>query len=361
MDGPLVSVIIPVYNVEPYLEKCVRSVCAQSYTHLEIILVDDGSTDNSGQLCDRFSGSDLRVRVIHQKNSGVSAARNTGLDAAKGTYVYFVDGDDWVETAMVEQSIARIEAESYDLCCWGHNIVDEQGYIHYFGRRKQMLFSFPTQEKHWRFLCRWILPCRLDWSVCCRVFRRDLIEQNGLRFSSEQKIFEDLDFLSQYLMPCQNLYYIPEPFYNYRQHGASALHTATLQLWARDTLRMVCRQDSLLSKTFPNQPRYAYCGTALTVLLENFIRDCSVEEGLAQAAACYRASKDWPYLHRQAQLAEQDRAGIRRSCGQRLGGLVNGFYHYLLTGDASLYLRADRTQQCFVALRDWKNKLLHGG
>ena len=360
MGEPLASIIIPVYNVEAYLEECVQSVCAQTYTEIEVILVDDGSTDGSGRLCDYLAQKDARVRVLHQENSGVSAARNAGLDAAKGIYIYFVDGDDWVEPTMVEESVGFMEQGGYDLCSWGHSIINEDGEVCYFGRRKEMFFSFPTQEKKWRFLCHWILTCRLNWSVWSRVFRRDIIEQSGLRFAAEQKVFEDLDFIVQYLIVSQNLYYTPKPFYNYRQRDKSALHTITVQKWALNTLRMVCRQDGILSKVFPHQPRYAYSGIALVVLMDHFVRDQSVEQGLAGAVACYKTSRDWPYLQKQAFLAAQDQAGVRRSCGWRLGGLVNGFYHYLLTGDASVYLRADQMQRCFVVLRGWKNKLLHG-
>ena len=95
MSGPLISVIVPVYNVEPYLTACVESVLRQTYSNLEVILLDDGSTDGSGRLCDGFAQKDARVRAVHQQNSGVSAARNAGLDMAKGDYLYFLDGDDW--------------------------------------------------------------------------------------------------------------------------------------------------------------------------------------------------------------------------------------------------------------------------
>lgn len=95
-DIPLISVIIPVYNGAKYLRKCVDSVLAQTYQNLEIILVDDGSSDSSGQICDAYTAQDKRIRVIHQQNAGVSAARNAGIKAAKGEYLSFIDGDDWV-------------------------------------------------------------------------------------------------------------------------------------------------------------------------------------------------------------------------------------------------------------------------
>ena len=99
---PLVSVIVPVYNVYPYLRDCVQSVQAQSYQNWELLLVDDGSTDGSETLCDEYAAQDARVRVLHKKNGGLSDARNAGVDAAKGEYLSFVDGDDWVSPYYIE-------------------------------------------------------------------------------------------------------------------------------------------------------------------------------------------------------------------------------------------------------------------
>lgn len=98
----MISIIVPVYNVKEYLERCLQSVCGQTYRNLEIILIDDGSTDGSGELCDWFAQEDERVRVIHQENAGQSVARNRGLDIARGEYFGFVDGDDWIEPDMYE-------------------------------------------------------------------------------------------------------------------------------------------------------------------------------------------------------------------------------------------------------------------
>lgn len=101
-NNPLISIIIPVYNCAKYLHKCVDSILAQTYTNLEIILVDDGSTDESVRICDELAQREQRIRVIHQSNGGASAARNTGIKAAKGEYISFIDGDDWVATTFIE-------------------------------------------------------------------------------------------------------------------------------------------------------------------------------------------------------------------------------------------------------------------
>jgi glycosyltransferase involved in cell wall biosynthesis len=105
----LISVIVPVYKVEKYLPQCVDSILAQTYRNLEIILVDDGSPDSCPKICDEYAKKDGRVRVIHQKNAGVSAARNAGLDCAQGEYIGFVDWDDWIDAAMFQRLLALLK------------------------------------------------------------------------------------------------------------------------------------------------------------------------------------------------------------------------------------------------------------
>lgn len=111
----MISVIVPVYNVEPYLKKCLDSIVNQTYRNLEILLVDDGSTDKSGEICDRFAEVDRRIRVFHTENRGLSCARNTGLDHAAGEWIGFVDSDDWIEPDMYETLLKRAEATGADI------------------------------------------------------------------------------------------------------------------------------------------------------------------------------------------------------------------------------------------------------
>ena len=125
-----VSLIVPVYNVEKYLDRCVKSLLAQTYPHLEIILVDDGSTDESGSLCDAYARADRRVRVIHQKNGGLSAARNRGMDAASGAYLAFVDGDDFVAKHYVRTLL--------DACEKNGASMSACGYMEYYSQKKQI-------------------------------------------------------------------------------------------------------------------------------------------------------------------------------------------------------------------------------
>lgn len=115
----LISIIVPVYNVEPYLEQCIDSILNQSFRDFELILVDDGSPDRCGEICDRYAAADDRIRVIHQKNGGVSAARNAGMEVSKGKYIVFVDSDDMVHPLYLEHLYKAIQKHNADISmCW---------------------------------------------------------------------------------------------------------------------------------------------------------------------------------------------------------------------------------------------------
>ena len=127
----LISVIVPVYNVRKYIEKCIYSIINQTYKNLEIIIIDDGSTDGSETLCDKFKDKDQRVIVLHQKNSGQSRARNKGLEIASGEYIGFVDADDWIDNDFFEKLIEKSEKEDLDMCVCNRKIFSEQGKMLY--------------------------------------------------------------------------------------------------------------------------------------------------------------------------------------------------------------------------------------
>ena len=113
MKGSFVDVIVPVYNTEKYLPKCIESILAQTYKNIELILVDDGSLDDSGRICDEYAAQDSRIQVIHKENGGVSKARNSGIDKAKGEWLLFVDSDDWVEEKYVETFLKQAKKDVF--------------------------------------------------------------------------------------------------------------------------------------------------------------------------------------------------------------------------------------------------------
>ena len=117
VDNKLISIIIPVYNVDKYLNTCLKSIENQSISNFEVILVDDGSTDTSGKICDDWVMTDTRFKVIHQLNSGVSNARNNGIEASKGDYIIFLDPDDYIERDMLDKMSEYMEKENVDIVC----------------------------------------------------------------------------------------------------------------------------------------------------------------------------------------------------------------------------------------------------
>ena len=189
----LVSMIVPVYNTEKYIERCVESIINQTHQNLDIILVDDGSTDGSSEKCDYYAKKDQRIRVIHKKNGGQSSARNAGLDICKGAYISFVDSDDWIEPDMYSTLLRELERYGASLAVCGR-------YDAYEGSKEKSVGK--TFEKDGIFRSYDILPQMTlgvisDFSVCDKLHRRDLWENT--RFP-ECQIYEDFAVMYKVLI-----------------------------------------------------------------------------------------------------------------------------------------------------------------
>ena len=222
MESPVFSIIIPVYNVELYLDKCIKSVLSQSYEDFELILVDDGSKDDSGKICDSYSSTDKRVKVIHKQNAGVSAARNTGLDKARGKYVCFVDSDDWIDNHYLQYVLDNIEG--WDILFFGSIWHYEDGGI----RSLSMKSAEYREEKDKGIFL--LLENDVDinyfgftWN---KVFRRDIIEQYHIRFVEGLAISEDEVFTLAYCNRIKTLKIIDAPLYHYlwKKQGLTHKH-----------------------------------------------------------------------------------------------------------------------------------------
>ena len=164
----LISVIVPVYNVENLITRCVKSIIGQTYPNLEIILVDDGSKDNSGSICDELALCDKRIKVIHKKNGGASAARNVGIDKAKGQYIGFVDSDDYIEPQMYESLLFGLKKYNTDISCTG--IIKEHldGSNNIIIRCPSKITVFNSEE-----IIREILLARyVGSSLCTKLYKR---------------------------------------------------------------------------------------------------------------------------------------------------------------------------------------------
>ena len=218
MSKPDISVIIPVYNVAPYLRRCTDSVLSQKGPSLEVLLIDDGSTDGSGALCDAIAGEDDRVQVVHKPNGGLSSARNAGLDLAQGHYVSFVDSDDYLEENAYRDLVHLAQKFQVPLVCGGRFDVEEETGAKQLGLcpEKEGLLS---GENLVRRIFTWN---GLDSSACDKLFERSLFE--GIRFPLGM-INEDVAIIYRVCLRAGSGGLLPRPFYNYC-HRSDSITTA---------------------------------------------------------------------------------------------------------------------------------------
>lgn len=206
--------IVPVYQAERYLPACLDSILAQTYHDLEIILVDDGSRDRSGAICDGYAARDRRVRVIHQKNSGASAARNAGLDAASGAYIGFVDADDYIEPDMYQTLHTQLTAAKADIaqCGYQYHREGEDGAV--YGAGENGIYdSTQCIEKLLTYGVLW-------WTLWNKLFRAELFQD--LRLSTELRVSEDMHMISQLFLRMHRLVFVRKPLYHYIWYSDSA-------------------------------------------------------------------------------------------------------------------------------------------
>lgn len=211
MDGPLISVVVPVYNVEAYLEECVRSLLRQTYNRLEIILVDDGSSDLSSTICDEFAECDDRVFVCHKRNGGLSDARNHGISLAHGAYLSFIDGDDYLEAGAYEAVVAELESGA-DIVIFGIelNYCDGRAIKKASNIKRSLVGDQGIVELN--------TFRGLDVSACNKVYKRSLFE--GIEFPVG-KHCEDFYIMPKLLDRSSHIIVLPDVFYHYRQRAGS--------------------------------------------------------------------------------------------------------------------------------------------
>ncbi|HJG67480.1 MULTISPECIES: glycosyltransferase family 2 protein [Bacilli] len=214
----LITVVIPIYNVERYVEQCLQSVINQTYKNLQIILVDDGSTDSSGEICDRFAAQDSRVQVIHQKNAGLSAARNVGIEFAKGEFISFIDSDDFVETNYIERLYTEIKAYNAQIAVCEYSRLDDEKKIFYFHTKEPYTKTITYTEYLDEIFKTLTLAFVTAWA---KLYKIELF--NGefpIRFP-EGKLAEDKYVTYLLALKSQNIVYLHEPNYCYRQRSGS--------------------------------------------------------------------------------------------------------------------------------------------
>ncbi len=202
MRNPLISVIVPVYNIEKYLPRCIESIRKQTYNNLEIILVNDGSTDTSGTICDEFAKKDERIRVIHKENGGSSSARNAGIEVAKGEYLGFVDSDDYIESEMYEKMVYAIEETDCGIIQVARDEIDEDGNLMpglCLMPDKMMRYSAEEFMKE-------LLLHKGDCSFCTKILKRDLFFEKRFPVGV---LNEDFHLLVKMLKEGENVVSLP--------------------------------------------------------------------------------------------------------------------------------------------------------
>ena len=219
-----ISIIIPVYNVEKYLNKCLNSVIEQTYKNIEVILIDDGSTDNSGKICDEYAKNDIRIKIIHQQNGGVSTARNNGLEHATGKYITFVDSDDYIEKEMIETMAKKIMKKNADIVICGVTDRDEENnIINQSLNKKENVFNNIEAIKE-------MLDEKLFYSVCwAKLYKKELFR--NIKFNSKIRIAEDMDVLYRVFYKSNKIIQIPERLYNWTSRGDSVTKGNDMSKW----------------------------------------------------------------------------------------------------------------------------------
>ncbi len=227
---PDISIIIPVYNTKEYLTKCVRSLQQQTLRNIEICLVDDGSTDGSGELCDVLAAEDERIRVLHKENEGQGIARNQGLEMASGEYVAFLDSDDYWDEDGCRRILERLRETGADLCSFGYCKENERGAVQSVPIVKEMLYNGEEVRKSFVLHFFGDDPSEDNLrgvSACMSCFRNSIVKEHRVQFASERKVLsEDTIFCLEFCRHCRTAATISDVIYHYVMRSSSHTHVA---------------------------------------------------------------------------------------------------------------------------------------
>lgn len=230
---PKLSVIVPVYNVEAYLARCVESILAQSFADFELILVNDGTRDGSAAIMAETAQRDSRVRCIHQENGGLSSARNAGIGVAEGEYIVFIDSDDWIAPGLFENAVRAAEESGATQVLWNYRRVWD-------GREEGAYLSFADEVIDLqamglaRYFYDYFMPYRHGQEAWSKLYRLAVIREQGLLFEPNDEIFaEDTLFSAKYLMHTRRIAALSTPYVNYYQRADSIMAAGKPRLCAR--------------------------------------------------------------------------------------------------------------------------------
>ena len=249
---PLISVIVPLYNVEEYLERCIKSILDQTYTNMEIILVDDGSTDNSGSISDKYAGKDQRIMVIHKENGGLSDARNAGLDAMTGDYVAFVDSDDFVSPWYLENLYKAACIGQTGISVSWFTIYHEGNDIRESHRVEKNEISVLDKKEYFR---RMLYQDRAEVSAWGKLYKSSFFD--NVRYP-KGKLYEDVAVIYKLIDKVERVAVIPTEDYYYQQRQNSIMHTC-FTARKMDVIPHMRGFVSYIFRSFPELWKAAIC------------------------------------------------------------------------------------------------------
>ena len=233
----MVSIIVPIYNIEGYIRECIDSILAQTYSDFELILVDDGSPDNCGRICDEYAEKDVRIKVIHKENGGLTSARNAGLSVAKGDWIMHVDGDDWIEPDMIESLIEAAKATEADLV-----FGDYMKYGPYSGNHKLPTWSNDKKDSMSRYIAYMMT------TIWGSIAKRSLYTEHCLKSPDGVSYCEDFHLIVRLCHFAKKIVNVHRPFYHYRYRPTSIMSnmsrkTEADEQWVyQDTIRFFKEQ-----------------------------------------------------------------------------------------------------------------------
>ena len=226
MPKPLVSIIVPVYNVENYLKQCLDSVINQTYKDIEIILIDDGSTDNSGKICEEYAKKDARIKFFRQENKGLSAVKNRGIETASGDYIMFIDSDDYPDAQMCEKLLNALSEQDADMAVCHYSYIDDGGNLlpsSDFGGYRPFPDSVLTSKEYIESICQYgSMVCVVSWN---KMYKKAIFK--NLRFA-EGKLAEDELIIHHIADACSKISIISGKYYYYRIRKGSITNTEHL-------------------------------------------------------------------------------------------------------------------------------------
>lgn len=264
-----VSIVVPVYNVEQYLERCIESICNQSYKNLEVILVNDGSTDQSPQICDKYARKDDRIKVLHKENGGLSDARNVGLSYVTGEYVYFCDSDDYIEKELLSDCMEVMNKQECDIVMFAYyriqngfvTVCREDLPLHVFSIKDtpNLLLTSPT--------------------ACNKIFNTRFLKKADILFP-KGKLYEDLGTIPKLYQVAENIVYIDKPYYYYDIREGSIMTATKKERAYTNRIKMIesileyYKELGLYQKYMKELEFFAFFNGMFLPIRENALKGC---------------------------------------------------------------------------------------